>query len=137
MHAHTRTCTHARLYVRGQAHTIARTRKHIDVRARALRHTHTHTRTHTRTHTLDVAQLCARAGAVSRWVENGITASVALIGGDMYMLRPFKADGEPVYHADPQLRSTLNEIFSLVTEAKKNGTPVPDLEVRATPRSGD
>ena len=34
----------------------------------------------------------------------------------MYMLRPEDSQGQPVRHADPQLASTLREIFALVSE---------------------
>ena len=45
-----------------------------------------------------------------------VLASILLLNGSMYMLRPEDSQGQPVRHADPQLASTLREMFALVSE---------------------
>jgi len=67
--------------------------------------------------------------ALQMWPENGIFASIMVLNGSLYKLRPHYADGSPVIHSDPMLFGTLKEIFDIVTEQKEAGTPVPDVEL--------
>ena len=39
-----------------------------------------------------------------------------ILNGSMYMLRPFDKEGKPVRHQDPQLESTLKEIYEIVSD---------------------
>ena len=57
-----------------------------------------------------------------------------ILNGSMYMLRPFDKEGKPVRHQDPQLESTLKEIYEIVSD--RSLPPLPDLEVRGRPFLG-
>ena len=67
--------------------------------------------------------------ALARWRENGIFASIMVVNGSLFKMRPHYADGSSVEHSDGQLLATLHEIYSLVHELKHTREPLPDLEL--------
>ena len=67
--------------------------------------------------------------ALKMWPENGIFASLMVLDGHLYKLRPHYSDGRPVIHSDPMLYGTLKQIFEIVTEQREAGTPIPDVEL--------
>ena len=67
--------------------------------------------------------------ALTKWRENGVLASVMILNGSLYKLRPRYADGRPVEHSDPPLQAVLREVFDLVHEQRDAGTHLPDMEL--------
>ena len=65
--------------------------------------------------------------ALQRWGETSVLGSVMLLNGSMYMLRTTDSRGVPVRHDDPQLQSTLKQIYDIVSDPA--WPRLPDLEL--------
>ena len=65
--------------------------------------------------------------ALARWHETSVLGSIMLLNGSMYMLRTTDSQGKPVLHNDPQLQSTLTQIYDLVSDPA--WPQLPDLEL--------
>ena len=66
---------------------------------------------------------------LTKWRENGVLASVMILNGSLYKLRPRYSDGRAVEHSDPPLQAVLREVFDLVHEQRDAGTPLSDMEL--------